>query len=399
MAAPTPPPRRPPIGSLRPGSSEVSPLLSSSWNALTRLGEVFIVVIDTSVVASEVIKTVRNQLPSPLLLAMQTGLVRGFMAHHTWAEVPRVLAKRAAAEKVDLVAAESLWWHSYVRVVRFVPAGDLPAADPDLERALGGRDATDVPTLKVASLIAPVVVLAADRDLKDIGLAYERWWEVPEAIRKVVLGSESAEFASRVLFGAAHGTVAALRGLARAVQRPPVAIAVTALLLLATLSHRHWYPHLKGWIDDARPGIRQAAGKVGHAVYGLFEQYLAALSIWASAQRGRPDRTLTHRVARIVATSPKPRTRTEIARQLHDQVARYGRRRVMAELERILRRHQAFWEVSPGRWQFGKADAHFAGRGLPTARFPDPATQYPALQAPGKARHERNARNVGAESP
>jgi len=157
-----------------------------AWRYLPRLGslaglsEIFTVVIDTSVITSDVIATLKGKLPSPLFLAMKTGLVRGFMAHHTWAEVPRVLAKRAPREGVDPQAAEGLWWNSYVKAIRFVPTGDLPHGDPELSRALAERDATDVPTLKVLSLIAPTVLLTADRDLKDIGLAYERWREVPE---------------------------------------------------------------------------------------------------------------------------------------------------------------------------------------------------------------------------
>jgi len=89
--------------------------------SLAGLSEIFTVVIDTSVITSDVIATLKGKLPSPLFLAMKTGLVRGFMAHHTWAEVPRVLAKRAPREGVDLRAAEGLWWNSYVKVIRFVP--------------------------------------------------------------------------------------------------------------------------------------------------------------------------------------------------------------------------------------------------------------------------------------
>jgi hypothetical protein len=168
-----------------------------------------------------------------LLLAMRTGLVRGFMAHHTWAEVPRVLAKRAAAENLDVAVAERLWWRSYVGVIRFVPTGDLPPGDRVFERALGKRDPSDLPTLQVASLIAPVVVLAADRDLKDVGLAYERWWEVPEAIRRIVAGQGNTELAARVVFGTGYGAVAVVRRLARALQRPPVALTVIAIVAVA----------------------------------------------------------------------------------------------------------------------------------------------------------------------
>ena len=48
--------------------------------ALAELGKIFIVVIDTSVITGDVIKTVKGGLPSPLLLAMRTGLVRGCVA-------------------------------------------------------------------------------------------------------------------------------------------------------------------------------------------------------------------------------------------------------------------------------------------------------------------------------
>jgi integrase len=37
----------------------------------------------------------------------------------------------------------------------------------------------------------PVVMLAADADLQDVELAYQRWWEVPEAIRTIVAGHGS----------------------------------------------------------------------------------------------------------------------------------------------------------------------------------------------------------------
>lgn len=84
------------IGEVHRAARPVLPMYQAA--ALSVLGEVFAVVIDTSVITSNVIQTVKYGLPSPLYLAMRTGLVRGFMAHHTWAEVPRVLAKRAARE-------------------------------------------------------------------------------------------------------------------------------------------------------------------------------------------------------------------------------------------------------------------------------------------------------------
>src|SRR5262245_1476394 len=85
------------------------------------LAEMYVVVIDTSVITSDVIKSAKGGLPSPLYLAMETGLVRGYMAHHTWAEVPRVLTKRALRANCDLAVVEKLWWDRYVKLIRFVP--------------------------------------------------------------------------------------------------------------------------------------------------------------------------------------------------------------------------------------------------------------------------------------
>lgn len=325
--------------------------------ALAALGEIFTVVIDTSMITSDVIKTVKWGLPSPLYLAMRTGLVRGFMAHHTWAEVPRILAKRAPREGADLAAAEKLWWQSYVKVIRFVPTGDLPPGDPVLERALGARDPSDLPTVRLASLIAPAVVLAADPDLQDIGLAYERWWEVPEAIRNMVAGRGSTELAARAVFGTGYGAVALIRGAARVMRPPWVAMTVLSIAAVAAATRQRWYPQARRWAEQVTPRMRQVAGSVGRALFGLFEQYWVAAAIWSSAQRGQPGRTLVHRVARLLAANPKPMTRTEIAARLHAEVSERGHRAVMADLYVILNRHQAFCQIGRNRWQLGKEDA------------------------------------------
>jgi predicted nucleic acid-binding protein len=331
---------------------------------LPALGEVFAVVIDTSVITGDVIRAVKGGLPSPLYLAMRTGLVRGFMAHHTWAEVPRVLAKRAANEGFELAAAEKLWWESYVKVIRFVPAGDLPPGDPDFERALRARDPSDLPTVTLASLIAPVVVLAADHDLQDIGLAYERWWEVPETIRKMVAGQGSSDLAARVIFGAGYGTFALIRGAVRALQNPWVAAAAVVIAAVAIATHRKWYPQASQWAEETIPGIRRAAGTAAGMLLGTFEQYWAAATIWRSAQRGLRGHALTHQVARLLATSPGPMTRTEIAAQLPAEVSEHGHRAVMADLSAVLEQHQAFCPVTRSRWQLGKENASLTVRAI-----------------------------------
>jgi predicted nucleic acid-binding protein len=335
------------------------------------LAKMFVVVIDTSVITSDVIKSVKGGLPSPLYLAMERGLVRGYMAHHTWAEVPRVLAKRAAMENCDLAAIEKLWWDRYVKLIRFVPTADLPVGDPELAKALGARDPSDLPTLKLASLIAPAVVLAADRDLVKIGLAYERWWDVPEAIRTMVAGQGSTELAARVVFGGAYWVVALVRTAASALRRPWVAIGVLAVAAIAVTTREMWYPRLRERAEQASPPVRDAMTSAGRWVLGLFEEYERALMVWSAARRGRPGTTLAHAVARELAASPEPMTRTEIAGRLRAQVADRGHRAVMAELHATLNRHQAFCQVTRHRWQLGKEDACVGGYVIPPQSPPD----------------------------
>ena len=325
---------------------------------VTTLGNAFAVVIDTSVITSDVIKTAKGGLPSPLYVAMATELVRGFMAHHTWAEVPRVLAKRAPKEGVDPAVVERLWWDSYVKVIHFVPTGDLPPGDPDLERVLGVRDASDLPTVKLASLIARTVVLASDPDLLDIGLAYDRWWDVPDAVRKMVIGQGGTHLAAQALFGSAYGAVAIIRGMmATAWQRPRVAAGVLALAAVAIVTRERWLPPVRRFLDQASPRIGDVAAETGHWLFNALEEYQAARVLWYSAQRGVPGRTLVHAVARILSTSPRALTRTEIAERLPALVAARGHRTVMAALHVALNRHQAFCQVDRYHWQLGKDDA------------------------------------------
>jgi hypothetical protein len=143
-----------------------------------------------------------------------------------------------------------------------------------------------------------------------------------------------------------------------------VAAAAAGIAVVAAATHRRWYPQARQWAEQTSPGVRQAAGTVVRAVLGTFEQYWAAVAIWSSAQRGRRGRSLLHQVARLLATSPGPLTRTEIAAHLRAEVSERGHRAVMADLSVILERHQAFCPVTRSRWQLGKENAILATRGV-----------------------------------
>lgn len=113
------------------------------------------IVLDTGPLTTDVIGAVRRGEPSPLGLAMMSDVVRGYAAHHVWAEVPRVLFKRARQAKLPAATLEQLWWETYVPMIHFVDCHGLPTTEQS--RALAARDPSDAATLVLAGLLAPTV--------------------------------------------------------------------------------------------------------------------------------------------------------------------------------------------------------------------------------------------------
>ena len=140
-------------------------------------------------------------------------------------------------------------------------------------------------------MIAPAVVLAADPDLQDIGLAYERWWEVPEAIRNIVAGRGSTDLAARVLFGTGYGAVALIRGAARSLRQPWVAVTVFSIAAVAPATRRRWYPQTRRWVEQRGPRMRQVAGS---ACLRHFRRVRAVLGRCGDLVIG-PARSAVHR--------------------------------------------------------------------------------------------------------
>jgi hypothetical protein len=159
-------------------------------------------VVDTSAFISDVMDCLRSGMVSPLLSAMRLGVVRVFVAQHVWAEVPRALATLGEEGRLDAAAAEALWWTTYVPLVRVVDVGRVPRSPT--KHLMADRDWSDSPTDALVALLSPVVALASDRDLIDLGLAAKQWRPVARAGAVVALGSGGLHAGSglTVAFGA-----------------------------------------------------------------------------------------------------------------------------------------------------------------------------------------------------
>jgi hypothetical protein len=318
------------------------------------LGEVLsppprVAVLDTSVLTSDVIAATHRDAPSSLVAGMRDGTYRGFIAHHVWAEVPRVLENRAlAGEQFHLERAHELWWGTYLPLLRTVCTTGLPMTSEADRLAL--EDPTDVPTLQLHGVIAPAVLLASDRDLRRTGLMPEPWPQVRRSVRDVGVPEGKARVASNFAGALVEGTVWAM-GQAFRVARANVPATAVAMLLGGggLLLYRRTHPRQPGRFTAgaARMGEHFATLAMPRLV-----QHGRGSAIWAAAETGTPGTTLLHDVAGLLARSERPMTRTAILRCLHHVPGLTHTDRMYALYE-VLRSYPAFVAVDAHRWQLG----------------------------------------------
>lgn len=130
--------------------------------------------LDTSVLTTDIIAATKRPDPSSFVAGARARTVRCLIPAHVWDEVPRVLADRhREGGRFDLGRALELWQSRYAPVLYVVDTTNLPMT-PQGE-VLADRDASDVPMLLLADVIAPVVLIGTDKDLVASGLADADW--------------------------------------------------------------------------------------------------------------------------------------------------------------------------------------------------------------------------------
>ncbi|MFD8477255.1 PIN domain-containing protein [Streptomyces globisporus] len=325
---------------------QVIPPLTGSF----RLG-----VFDTSVLTSDVVSALGRGEPSSILAGMQHGTLRGFIPHYVWAEMPRVLADRKReGGAFDFRAAEDLWWREYIPLLHVVPTSGLPMT-PAADK-IAHEDLSDIGAAQLTGLIGPVVLLAEDRDLVRHGIAAQDWRKVRAGLGKLG-GAESKVRVNITLTLHAGGGVTQLARLAWA---HPVAAAVTAAAV-GIGTHR-----IQGRLKPETRAAWAEAGKALATAFGMpFLEHEKHQAAWKEVEHGAPGADLLSQVARTLARSPEPLTRTAILQKLSSPPSEPHRRQ-MAGLGRLLHRFPAFHQVDPGRWQLGRSNVQ-VGRPLTAA--------------------------------
>ena len=298
---------------------------------------------------------------SPLRVAMQLGLVRGYAAHHVWAEVPRVLRARAAQARAPFEVLEQLWWEDYVPLIFFVDCAGLPSTPQ--ARTLARRDSSDTNTLLLAGLIAPAVVIAEDPDILASDLAYEQWTHFYEASRAIGTGKAHLTSVSLLTVLSAHGLAGAARGAAR-LARGPVGKGVALLAAVALIaSVIRWGPAARIAWSKGSTTRQEVLREFGTVVAAFLRRLERAEQVWRAAERGEAGTTLEHRIASTLSSAEGPMTRTELVGALGLPVRRSSMDRVGNALHGL----RAFVQVTDFRWQLGRECIDFGGTAFETA--------------------------------
>lgn len=132
----------------------------------------FLGVTDTDALLSSIDNDCRKGWHSRLLRMSSSGTAFLYASDHVYFEVYRRLPKIARSSPVPLDTLRAHFETEYLPALRFVTVSDLDAMD---SQVLAINDSTDVPTGRLAKLIAPSVVFSGDKHLRNPGLAPKDW--------------------------------------------------------------------------------------------------------------------------------------------------------------------------------------------------------------------------------
>ncbi|WP_327723924.1 PIN domain-containing protein [Streptomyces europaeiscabiei] len=317
--------------------------------------------LDTSVLTTDIIAATRRPKPSSFTEGARAGTVRCLIPVHVWEEVPRVLADRhREGGRFDLGRALELWQSRYAPVLYVVDTTGLPMT-PEAE-VLAGRDASDVPMLLLAGVIAPVVIIGTDADLLDSGLAAADWVALRAALGDVgVTEGRMADLERQVGVLArwtgdvAKVTVKQLKG------RKQLAIGAVLLTGVGVLIWQHRKnPQVPSQPSQGQPVLPMVVEHVSKRMAALTARHARGEDLWWRAELGTPGDTLLHRVARTLVKSWEPLTRTAIVERLGEAVPGAEHSARMAAVLDVLTAHAMFVDVTGrGHWQVGRLGSQY----------------------------------------
>lgn len=316
------------------------------------------VVVDTSFLVVDLLEAARRGRETEFLQAVEHGSLRGFAAHHVWAEMGRKCRDVPMARGLDPQQASDIWWAEYVPRLHFVDTGglDVPLAD-----AILPRDPSDAGTFALAGLLAPVVVLSTDLDIIDPGVATQSYRVLVDDAGIITLASQGAWSGLVATALAVEGIKGIGRGLARAARNragPPVfLVAVLAGIVTADC----WLPRLRDRAPRVCEEARSLAEQATPYLAELASQYRSATAAWDEAEFKGVSSSRQQAIARLLAAASAPMSRSALTAALEPTATVREQRQLMAELTVVLGEVPAFARIGRSHWKLGRRGVDFGG--------------------------------------
>lgn len=305
--------------------------------------------MDSTEFFEEILDRVKGRASVTMASAALRGDVRLFAGLHVGAEVPAAIRRNFSRRGALPAEGLRLWHEEYLPFVYFVDVSGINVESVELDE-LSARDPSDLNHARLATLLAPVISLSADRDLTDNGFARPDRWSVAWASE-----AKAQAHASYLLVALpGQAVVASVRSLD--------ALAIThlgkpgRLVSIASIGLAFWI--LVQRYQRAAPRTRAGILKVVQGSLRILvvanERHITAatrLERTDVAPRGLDGALITD-LASSLARAPEPMTTTALARKLWDDEQPLDRSffdAVRGELERL----PAFVKVGRHQWQLG----------------------------------------------
>ncbi len=310
---------------------------------------VHVLLVDTNVLRSDVLRRVRLGPFGRMLSAASTGGLRLITPRHVVEEMDGRIRAFAGKADLDPEAAKDVWLREYRPSLSVVDIDDLidsVAAHPHVAATLA-RDPDDAPLAALAALLGQTA-LSEDADLGLLGSG--PWLAHVVAATDAVLAENltwtSAWGGAEVVSGVVQVGRGAYGGLQRAFG--PRSAAIVALLLAGVVVGVLLQPRSRDWVSRTAPV--QTACKVLRAGAD------ASMAAWLKGSDGEaflrekallddPQVPQVAHLVRYLATSRTPQTLSEISTALGwDEPV----------TEQALDAHSAFVPADDTRWQLGR---------------------------------------------
>ncbi|QYA94404.1 hypothetical protein KZO11_12155 [Streptomyces anulatus] len=303
-----------------------------------------VAVVDTNALLCSIENDCRKGFRSRLLRMSDDGTATLYAADHVLDETYEHLPRMAKRGSVPLATLRAHFEAEYLPALRFVTVSDVDGPD---EQVLAIADNDDIPTGRLAKLIAPCVVFSDDRHLKEPGFAPKDWQRAAKSILDIADGVRGQAVTVNAAALPVRGVVGLVKLLERQTGISPWAIGAVVLgggaLLLKQADRRKTAASVAiKALEAVGTKLEAASAQERRGVEKLREVILAAPS--------RP--TIRQQVAITLARQSQPLLAAEVHELIYghfpDEPA-VGIHAVRA----VLGKGSEFMRVQRYRWQLG----------------------------------------------